>query len=108
MRSVDLESQFAGNSDSTVRAVADVEIRNRVKELRLVKASELLPNPRNWRRHGPEQKAALKGLLNEIGFADALIAREMPDGKLMLIDGHLRRDTTKRAMVPVLVLDVNE
>jgi ParB-like nuclease domain len=85
-----------------------VEIRDRIKELRRVRASELVPNPRNWRKHSPEQQAALKGLLNEIGYADALIAREMPDGKLMLIDGHLRRDTTKRAMVPVLVLDVNK
>jgi DNA modification methylase len=85
-----------------------VEIRNRVKELRLVKASELLPNPGNWRRHSKEQQAALKGLLSEIGYADALLAREMPDGKLMLIDGHLRAETTRRAMVPVLVLDVTE
>src|SRR6266851_5010485 len=85
-----------------------MEIRDRIKELRRVRASELVPHPGNWRRHGPEQQAALKGLLNEIGYADALIAREMPDGKLMLIDGHLRRDTSKRATVPVLVLDVTE
>jgi hypothetical protein len=29
------------------------------------------------------------GLLNEIGFAGALMARDLPDGKLQLIDGHL-------------------
>jgi DNA modification methylase len=46
--------------------------------------------------------------LSEIGYADALLAREMPDGKLMLIDGHLTRETTKRAMLPVLILDLNE
>src|SRR5260370_21085853 len=85
-----------------------VGIRDRIKELRRVRASELVPNPRNWRRHGPEQQAALRGLLSEIGYADALLAREMPDGKLMLIDGHLRAETTKRATVPVLVLDVTE
>ena len=86
----------------------NVQIRNRVKELRLVRASELLPNPRNWRRHPKEQAAALKGLLSEIGYADALLARELPDGRLMLIDGHLRAQTTKKATVPVLVLDVSE
>jgi DNA modification methylase len=83
-------------------------IRDRVKELRRVKASDLVPNPKNWRRHPKEQAAALKGLLAEIGYADALIARELPDGRLMLIDGHLRAETTKNAMVPVLVLDVTE
>ena len=84
------------------------EIRDRVRELRRVKASELVPNPKNWRRHPKEQNAALKGLLAEIGYADALIARELPDGRLMLIDGHLRAETTKNAIVPVLVLDVTE
>jgi ParB-like chromosome segregation protein Spo0J len=88
--------------------VVERNIRDRVKELRRVKASELAPNPKNWRRHPKEQAAALKGLLAEVGYADALIARELPDGRLMLIDGHLRAETTKNAMVPVLVLDVTE
>lgn len=35
-------------------------------------------------------------------------AREMPDGRLDLIDGHLRPETTPSAMVPVLILDVSE
>jgi DNA modification methylase len=84
------------------------KFRDRVRELRRVKASELVPNPKNWRRHPKEQSAALKGLLAEIGYADALIARELPDGRLILIDGHLRAETTKNAMVPVLILDVTE
>jgi DNA modification methylase len=84
------------------------KIRDRIKELRRVKASELVPNPKNWRRHPKQQSAALKGLLAEIGFADALLVRELPDGRLMLIDGHLRAETTKNAIVPVLVLDVTE
>ncbi len=87
---------------------SSIKIRDRVKELRRVKASELISNPRNWRKHGKEQQAALKGMLAEIGYAGALLARELPDGRLMLIDGHLRADTTPDAIVPVLVLDVNE
>jgi hypothetical protein len=51
---------------------------------------------------------ALRGLLDEVGYADALLARELPDGRLVLIDGHLRRATTPDALVPVLVLDVTE
>jgi hypothetical protein len=84
-----------------------VEIKNRVKELRQVKASELLPNPKNWRRHPASQSNALRGVLADIGYADALIAYETPDG-LMLIDGHLRAETTPDTEVPVLVTDLNE
>jgi DNA modification methylase len=88
--------------------VVEREIRDRIRELRRVPAKELIPNAKNWRRHGPEQSAAMRGLLNEIGYAGALPARELPDGKLQLIDGHLRLEATPKAIVPVLVLDVTE
>ena len=84
-----------------------MQIKNRIKELRQVKASELLPNPRNWRRHPASQSNALLGILAEVGYADALIAYETPDG-LMLIDGHLRAETTPDTEVPVLVTDLSE
>jgi hypothetical protein len=85
-----------------------MQIRDRIKELRRVRASELRPNPRNWRLHPPEQQDALRGVLAEVGYADALLARELADGTLMLIDGHLRAETTPDAVVPVLILDVDE
>jgi hypothetical protein len=85
-----------------------MQVRDRVKELRRVRASELRPNPRNWRTHPAEQCVALRGLLAEVGYAGALLARELSDGTLMLIDGHLRAETTPGAIVPVLVLDVDE
>lgn len=85
-----------------------MKLKDRIKELRRVKASELLPNPKNWRTHPESQKNALKGVLAEVGIADAVLARELPDGQLMLIDGHLRAETSGDAKVPVLVLDVNE
>ena len=69
-------------------------IRNRIQELRLVMASELIPNEKNWRRHSEFQQNVLRGLFKEIGYADALLARELPDGRLQLIDGHLRAATT--------------
>ena len=84
-----------------------MKIRDRVTELRRVRAGSLLPSPKNWRRHPKAQADALRGLLSEIGYADALLARETPEG-LMLIDGHLRAETTPDAVVPVLVLDVTE
>jgi hypothetical protein len=85
-----------------------MQIRDRIKELRRVKAAELRPNPRNWRLHPPHQQDALRGVLAEVGYASALLARELADGTLMLIDGHLRAETTPDAVVPVLVLDVDE
>lgn len=83
-------------------------IRQRVKELRWVTGSELLPHDQNWRRHPAYQRAALQGVLNEVGFADALIAYEDSAGHLRLIDGHLRREMLPNEQVPVLVLDVDE
>ncbi len=47
-------------------------------------------------------------MLAEIGYADALLARELPDGSLQLIDGHLRAEITPDMEVPVLVLDLDE
>jgi hypothetical protein len=55
--------------------VVEREVRDRIRELRRVKASELVSNPKNWRRHPKEQSAAMRGLLNEIGYAGALLAR---------------------------------
>ena len=80
-------------------------IRDRIKELRRVKASELRANPRNWREPPKAPQDALRGVLEEVGYADALLARETDDG-LELIDGHLRADITPDAEVPVLILDV--
>ena len=85
-----------------------MQIRNRIKELRQVPASELRPNPKNWRTHPKSQQDALRGILAEVGYADALLARELPDGSLMLVDGHLRAETTPDQEVPVLILDINE
>lgn len=85
-----------------------MKIRDRIKELRRVRAAELVPNLKNWRQHPQRQREALKGILAEIGYADALIARETGDGSLILVDGHLRAETTPDQMVPVLVLDVTE
>jgi DNA modification methylase len=85
-----------------------MNVRDRIKELRRVPASELRPNPKNWRTHPTEQKDALKGILAEVGFAAAALAYELPDGTLQLIDGHLRAETVPDQPIPVLILDVTE
>jgi len=84
-----------------------MQVRDRVVELRRVRAGDLLPNPKNWRRHPPQQQNALRAMLADVGYADALLARETAAG-LMLVDGHLRAETTPDSLVPVLVLDVDE
>ena len=83
-------------------------MRDRIKAFRRVPASELRPNPKNWRTHPASQQDALRGILAEVGVADAALARELPDGSLMLVDGHLRVETLAGGEVPVLILDVTE
>ena len=83
-------------------------IHDRIKEFRRVPATTLHPHPKNWRVHNDRQRNVLQGILAEIGYADALLVRELSDGSLQLIDGHLRAETTPNQEVPVLILDLND
>ncbi|WP_254512815.1 hypothetical protein [Anatilimnocola floriformis] len=85
-----------------------MQIRDRIQDFRRVLARDLQPNPRNWRTHPAPQQDALRGILAEVGYAGALLAREVAGGGLQLVDGHLRAETTPDQLVPVLVLDVSE
>jgi DNA modification methylase len=96
------------NDQKTETSIGRIVIRDRIRELRRVPAKELLTNPKNWRVHPRAQSKAMRALLEKVGYAGALLARELPDGRLMLIDGHLRKDTTPNALVPVLIVDVTE
>ena len=84
-----------------------MSVRNRVVELRKVRAGDLLPDPRNWRKHPKSQIDALRTIWDRVGNADVLITRETPDG-LMLVDGHLRADLEPNAEIPVVVTDLDE
>ena len=80
--------------------------------------SHKIPPPRPRRRPDParmelppppeEQQAALRAIYDEVGFARSLLAYELPDGRLKLIDGHLRRDIDPDMEVDVEILDVND
>src|SRR5919108_242715 len=83
-------------------------IRNRIKAHRRIRAGDLVPHEFNFRLHPEKQRAALEALYEEIGFARSLLAYELTDGRLKLIDGHLRRDLTPDMEVDVEVLDVGE
>jgi hypothetical protein len=83
-------------------------IRNRIKDHRRVRAGDLVPHELNFRLHPEQQRAALQALYAEVGFARSLLAYELPDGRLKLIDGHLRRDLDPNMEVDVEILDVDD
>jgi hypothetical protein len=87
----------------------DATIRDRIKEFRRVPARDLLDHDGNPRRHPQAQRDALRGVLEQVGIADALVAyqSERNGGKLTLIDGHLRRQDFDLDW-PTLILDVTD
>src|SRR5262245_62903142 len=82
--------------------------RHRIVRHVRVRAGDLVPHELNPRRHPDAQRQALEDLYREVGFARSLLAYALPDGRLKLIDGHLRRDLDPDREVEVEVLDVTE
>ena len=82
--------------------------RNRIVRHVRVRAGELVPHELNPRVHSAGQRRALEKLYAEIGFARSLLAYALPDGRLKLIDGHLRAEMNPEQEVEVEVLDVND
>ena len=85
-----------------------MKIKDRVVEIRKVKASELVPNPKNFRTHPEAQREAYRGLLIEIGDVGAVLTRVLPDGRLMTIDGHMRREERGDEEIRAFVTDLSE
>lgn len=85
-----------------------VPVRNRIVRHVRVRAGDLVPHEHNPRRHPVAQRRALQALYGEVGFARSLLAYELPDGRLKLIDGHLRREIDPDMPVEVEVLDVSD
>src|SRR5215216_1430979 len=88
--------------------MSEQPIRNRIKGHRRVRAGDLVPHEWNFRTHPELQRTALAALYAQVGFARSLLAYELPDGRLKLIDGHLRRDLDPDMEVDVEVLNVHE
>ena len=80
--------------------------RIRIREHRRVLARDLVAHPFNPRIHPDFQKSALRDIFAEIGFARSLLVFELPDGRLQLIDGHLRQQLLSDQEVVVEILDV--
>jgi ParB-like chromosome segregation protein Spo0J len=74
-----------------------------------MRAGELIPNPNNFRMHPLEQRKALAASYEEIGFARSLLGYRRPDdGRIQLIDGHLRAGFDPDMEVTVELLDVSD
>src|SRR6185369_219678 len=95
-------------AESVRRSMIVKTLRNRIKRHVTVRAGELVPHELNPRVHPESQRAALLALYEEIGFARSLLAYELPDGRLKLIDGHLRASFDPEQQVEVEVLDVSD
>lgn len=82
-------------------------MKNRVVGLEYIKASEILPNPKNFQTHPESQKRLFAAVAEDVGMAGALIVYRTDQG-YMLIDGHMRQDMAGDEIVPVLVTDLDE
>lgn len=83
--------------------------KDRIKEFRRIKASEIRKNPHNWRKHPEHQQEAVYGILSELGMIDALIVYESErEGGITLVDGELRKGLDPDAEWPCVVLDLND
>jgi hypothetical protein len=45
---------------------------NRILGLRVMPVSELVDNPRNWRKHPPAQEAGLDAVMRQVGVIDVV------------------------------------
>ncbi len=64
-------------------------------------AGKLRANPRNWREHSQGQRAAMRGLLERVGFVGAVLLNEQTGH---LLDGHMRVELSDpEAEMPVLI-----
>lgn len=75
-----------------------------------MRAGELMDNERNWRIHPLHQQQGVAGIMEEHGKVDVLKAyySERAGGKLVLLDGHLRKSINPNEEWQVAVLDIND
>lgn len=82
--------------------------RNRIMRYSEEPPDQLLANPRNWRTHPGSQAEALRGVLADVGYVQAVIVNERTGH---LVDGHLRvQEALKagQATIPVVWVDLSE
>lgn len=73
-----------------------------------VDPASLIANPRNWRTHPPEQRAALIAELDRVGFVQSVVVNRTTG---LLVDGHLRAEVAverRVATIPVVYVELTE
>ncbi len=73
-----------------------------------VDPAEVMAHPSNWRRHGPDQQAALAALLDRVGWVQSVLVNRTTGH---LVDGHLRVELAlarHEPSVPVLYVELTE
>ena len=80
--------------------------RNRIVDHVSLRAGDLVPHPLNFRRHPKEQEEALAASYRDVGFTRSLLGYRMADGRVQLIDGHLRAGINPDMAVTVEIVDV--
>lgn len=85
------------------------KFRNRVKEMKLMRAGDLLDHEDNWHLHPQFQNDALEGALEQHGIVDVLLAywSEQRDG-YVLVNGHGRKALDQDVEWPVIILDITD
>lgn len=69
--------------------------------------AELVANPRNWRTHPPEQRAALIAELDRVGFVQSVVVNRTTGH---LVDGHLRVEVAAErgvGTIPVVYVELS-
>lgn len=64
-----------------------------------VSPTDLIANPLNYRRHPPAQRAALRDMLDSVGWVQHVIVNERSGN---LVDGHLRVELAVEQNVPTV------
>ena len=80
---------------------------NRIIESGVASPADLRANPLNYRRHPSHQRAALREMLDAVGWVQQVVVNRRTGN---LVDGHLRVDLaeTEGVDVPVLYIDLDE
>ncbi len=107
MERISIDSE-EGHSVKKKEAAAIAKIfRNRIVGSGKENPAKILANPKNWRSHSAEQKEALTGLLEEVGWVAQVLINKRTG---RLIDGHLRVDLAKQRKeetIPVTYVDLS-
>jgi hypothetical protein len=97
-----------GTVREAVRTPAPEQIwRNRIVGHGEVDGKDLVANPRNWRIHPDNQRTAMVGVLDEVGWVQQVIVNKRTG---CVVDGHLRAELAIAAgqIVPVVYVDLDE